>query len=100
MLLRNLDPANGHCNGTRYIVDQLNEHIIDATDACGPHVEKRLFIPRIPLWPSDNTLPFQMTRKKFPVRPSFAIIANKAQGQTLKKIGIYLNQEFFSHGQL
>ena len=26
--------------------------------------------------------------------------ANKAQGQTLKKVGIYLNSNFFSHGQL
>ena len=100
MLLRNLDSANGHCNGTRYIVDHLHDHVIDATIACGPHAGKRLFIPRIPLRPSDNVFPFQMTRKQFPVRPSFAITANKAQGQTLQKIGIYLNQDFFSHGQL
>jgi len=100
MLLRNLDPANGLCNGTRYIVDQLHDHILDAVIACGPHAGKRLFIPRIPLRPSDNMFPFNMTRKQFPVRPSFAITASKAQGQTLKKIGIYLNQDFFSHGQL
>ena len=26
--------------------------------------------------------------------------ANKAQGQTLAKVGIYLGQDFFSHGQM
>ena len=37
-----------------------------------------------------------MKRKQFPVRPAFAITANKAQGT----VGIYLEQDFFSHGQL
>ena len=27
-------------------------------------------------------------------------IANKSQGQTLRDVGIYLEQDFFSHGQL
>ena len=26
--------------------------------------------------------------------------ANKSQGQTLSRVGIYLGQDFFSHGQL
>ena len=41
-----------------------------------------------------------MKRKEFPVRPAFAITANKAQGHTLSHVGIYLKQDFFSHGQL
>ena len=100
MLLRNLDPVNGHCNGTRYVVEHLHDHIIDATIACGPHSGKRIFIPRIPIIPSDNIFPFNMKRKQFPVRPAFAITANKAQGQTLQQVGIYLKNHFFSHGQL
>ncbi|GFS09056.1 ATP-dependent DNA helicase pif1 [Elysia marginata] len=71
--------------------------IIDARVACGPHAGKRIVIPQIPLKQSDNVFPFQMTRKQFPIRPSFAITANKPQGQTLKKIGISINQDFFSH---
>ena len=99
MLLRNLDPVNGHCNGTQYVIEHLHDHIIDATIACGPHSGKRIFIPRIPIIPSDNIFPIHMKRKQFPVRPAFAITANKAQGQTLSHVGIYLKQDFFSHGQ-
>ena len=36
LLLRNLDPVKGHCNGTRYVIEHLHDHITDATIACGP----------------------------------------------------------------
>ena len=98
MLLRNLDPVNGHCNGTRYVIE--HNQIIDATIACGPHVGKRIFIPRIPMIPLDNIFSSHMKRKHFPVRPAFAITSNKAQGQTLSGVGIYLKQGFFTHGEL
>jgi len=100
MLLRNMDPIQGHCNGTRYVVNQLHDHIIDATVATGVHVGKRLLIPRIPLVPSENLFPFHMQRRQFPVRIAFAMTSNKAQGQTLSRLGIYLEKDFFSHGQL
>jgi len=80
MLLRNFDPKNGHCNGSRYIVDNLMPHLIDATLATGPHAGKKLFIPRIPIIPSENLFPFQMQRKQFPVHLCFAMTSNKAQG--------------------
>ena len=99
MLLRNLDPANGHCNGTRYYIQELHEHIIEAVVAYGAHAGKKLFIPRIPLKPSEFDYPFEMKRKQFPVRPAFGITANKSQGQTLNRIGIYLSREMFSHGK-
>ena len=100
MLLRNLDLVKGHCNRTRYVIKHLHDHIIDATIACEPRAGKHSFISKIAKIPSDNIFPFHMKRKQFSVRRAFAITSNKAQGQTLSHVGIYLKQGFFSHGQL
>ena len=100
MLLRNHDPVKGHCKGTRYVIEHLHDHIIDATIACGPRAGKQIFISRITKIPSDNIFLFHMKIKQFPAPPAFAITSNKAQGQTLSHVGINLKQGFFSHGQL
>ena len=58
---------------------------------------KRAFLPWIKLKTNASSgLPFVLSRKKFPVRLSFAITINKSQGQTIPNVGIYV----FSHGQL
>ena len=74
--------------------------MIEAIALNGKAEGKRLLIPRISFISRDNQFPFQMKRKQFPIRLSYAITANKSQGQTLKFVGIYLGTEFFSHGQL
>ena len=81
MLLRNLNPAEGHCNGTRYVVTNMAKHVIEAVIPDGLHKGKILYIPRIP----------NMTRIQFPIKLAFAITSNKSQGQSLASIGIYLN---------
>ena len=44
--------------------------------------------------------PFEWTRRQFPIRVAFAMTINKAQGQTLECVGVYLKSNCFSHGQL
>jgi ATP-dependent DNA helicase PIF1 len=74
ILLRNIDPANGLCNGTRLVVQVFQRNTIDAKIALGQHAGKRVFLPRIPLCPSDDEMfPFQFKRKEFPIRLSFVM---------------------------
>jgi hypothetical protein len=101
ILLRNIDPANGLCNGTRLIIRGFQKNIIDAEIVLGEHSGMRVFLPRIPLCPSDDEMfPFQFKQKQFPIRLSFAMTFNKAQRQTIPNVGVYLPEPVFSHGQL
>ena len=45
-------------------------------------------------------MPFELIREQFPVIPAFCITINKSQGQTLNRVGIYLPDHCFTHGQL
>ena len=91
ILLRNLNPYEGLCNGTRLICCDIKTHVISAKIATGDFKNKHVFIPRIPLLSSqDERLPVQFKRTQFPVRLCYAMTINKAQGQTLDFVGIYL----------
>ena len=59
-----------------------------------------VFIPRITLKPSDQSLPLPFSRHQFPVRLAFAMTVNKSQGQSVKHVGLDLRVPVFSHGQL
>ena len=64
MLLRNIDPANGHCNGTKYVIKQMTENLLDTVVASGKHAGKRLFIQRISL-STDNSYAYIMKGNSF-----------------------------------
>ena len=66
----------------------------------GRYVGHDIIIPRIPLIPSNSTLPFEFRRLQFPVALCFAMTINKSQGQTFKAVGVDLTNESFTHGML
>lgn len=97
ILLRNLYPPM-MCNGTRMIVTNLTNNLIEAKIISGKYKNEIFFIPRIPMVTTDLSIDFK--RLQFPVKLAFAITINKAQGQSLQYAGIHLEENCFSHGQL
>ena len=93
----------GLCNGTRLIIKDLTPNIIVATIASGKNKGHVVFLSRLAMSPTDSDLPFKLKRVQFLVLPStikFIITINKSQGQTFDRVGIYLPDPVFSHGQL
>jgi ATP-dependent DNA helicase PIF1 len=100
ILLRNLNPRIGACNGTRLNVDNFSKNLISATILGGDHAEQKVLIPRFTLSPTADMFPFTRRRRQFPVRLAFAMTINKSQGQTFRKVGVFLPHHVFTHGQL
>ena len=100
MLLRNLDPPNGLCNGTRMILLESRPRVLVCRILGGKHAGQTAFIPRITLRPSNEDMPIPLIRRQFPVRLAFAMTINKSQGQSVTHVGLDLRTPVFSHGQL
>ena len=49
ILLRNLDPQNGHVNGARYVIVGVTKRIIHGRLAVGPKRGNEILLPRIKL---------------------------------------------------
>ncbi|CAI0379071.1 unnamed protein product [Linum tenue] len=69
MLLRNLNPAIGLCNGTRLMIIYLGHYVIKGLIMGGTFNWKTVAIPRVVLNINDNRWPFVLKRRQFPVRP-------------------------------
>ncbi|GBM65393.1 hypothetical protein AVEN_75087-1 [Araneus ventricosus] len=97
MLLRNLNPKQGLCNGTRLSIIGLHENFVSEKilSECNPGGV--VFLTRIEVAPIDMNLPFVL---QFPLIPAYAMTINKSQGQTFDQVGIYFYEPVFSHGRL
>jgi ATP-dependent exoDNAse (exonuclease V) alpha subunit len=102
ILLCNIDKKRGLCNGTRATVVQMCQRVIHLHLITGDHAGEIALIPRITLTPSLTDIDFaiKLNRRQFPLQLAFAMTINKAQGQTVSRVGIDLQKPVFSHGQL
>ena len=87
MLLRNLNPRQGLCNGTRLTYeDSLNNKVLKCSIVA---TGREVLIPRITFIPKLGEYPFGWHRRQFPVKPAFAMTINKSQGKFI--INSYAN---------
>lgn len=99
MLMRNLNQTLGLCNGTRMMVTLCLQFCVCCEVISGQFKGTKHFIPRMELCPTETKLPFKLCRKQMPLQICYAMTINKAQGQSLENVGVYLPKGVFSHGQ-
>ena len=56
-------------------------------NSTGNKVGEVVLIPRMNLFPNNETLPIKFQRRQFPIIVSFAMTINKSLGQTLSIVG-------------
>jgi hypothetical protein len=103
MLLRNVDVQQHLVNGSRLIIRGIGRDVLECEPVIvtpGSGTSTRIFLQRMSLSSSADSVPFVMRRVQFPIRLSFAMTINKSQGQTLDRVGVLLSRPCFSHGQL
>ncbi|GJV77617.1 ATP-dependent DNA helicase PIF1-like protein [Tanacetum coccineum] len=80
MLLRNLNPSQGLCNGTRLIITDVARFVIHAKILTGSHIGDEVVIHRIILTSPQSKWPFVLKRRQLPVKPCYDIgTINKAR---------------------
>jgi len=66
ILLRNLNPQKGLCNGTRVVVVKAGNHTLEVKILGGRYDGDIALIPRIKLTSAAGELPFSLMRLQFP----------------------------------
>ena len=94
--LRNI--TKGVSNGTRMVVTRLLRNSIFARVLHGPKKGQEVAITKV--FTTHNMGAFQLERRQLPIRVAFAMTINKAQGLTLRRVGVHVEEHVFSHGQL
>ena len=77
MLMRNLNPRQGLCNGTKLIYEGNLDGKLLRCKISGSN--RTVFIPRIIFVPKPGGI--EWVRRQFPVKPAFAMTINKSQGK-------------------
>jgi len=100
ILIQNLSPREGLCNGIRKRVLGIRRSCLKVAIMGGRFDSMIRLLPRIKFTTTDEDLPFILERTQFPVRLCFAMTVNKSQGQSLEQVGVDLHTPAFTHGQL
>jgi ATP-dependent DNA helicase PIF1 len=106
MLIKNLDIPGALCNGTRVQIVEIRDNILICRYIEGPFLGQNFSLYKCKFEhgggkSGQNESAFKWQRIQFPLRPGFVLTINKAQGQTLDRVGVLLQRsQCFSPGQL
>jgi ATP-dependent DNA helicase PIF1 len=99
MILCNLNPVDGVCNGSRGIITWMSNCVVEVWLIGGQNDGHKEFIPRIGMIPSNSLIAFKLTRLQLPLQLGFCMTINKSQGQSLHQVGLDFRSPVFTHGQ-
>ena len=100
ILLQNLYPKKGLCNGTYIVIICIGWYCIKTQILGGKFYSQLQLIPRIKLTFKKGELPFIISKRQFPIQLYFTIIVNKSQGQSFNFISVNLYTPVFTFRQL
>ena len=103
ILMRNLSVENGLTNGTRLRLIGFGDNELQCTILTNNgHVGDIISIGErnFDVSVEQSGLRVSFSRVQYPVCLAFAITIHRSQGQTFDKVGIYLENPVFTHGQL
>jgi hypothetical protein len=63
MMLRNVNPSKGLCNGSRLIVTQTGKIVLEGKIISGSNIGDKVAIPIIEMSSSDSKMPFTLIRR-------------------------------------
>ena len=99
MVLKNLDVANGVCNGSRGILTRCSNKVLEVRLLTEDHAGQTVFIPKVFNQPGEDENACKFTRQQFLICVCFSMTINKLQGQSVKFVGLDLRSPTFTHGQ-
>lgn len=79
ILLRNIGQREGHCNGVKYVVVNIQPHVLELRSVSDCNRGATILLPRIISISKTKALPFTLRRKQFPVKLAYGITANKVR---------------------
>lgn len=100
MIVRNMTPII--CNGVLAEVVSFSRWQCTIRLLTGPGIGQIVKLPRISFHITSEIsgLPFNFTRRQFPLTLAYCVTVHKSQGQTLKKICIIADTDPFAHGMV
>ena len=96
--LRSLDPHMGLYNGIRMVVVNTTSHVLECKLLKKDGEGQTVFTPRMIMDANTEEVGIPLRRKQFPIKVAFAMTINKAQGQSVKYVGLDLQTPVFLHG--